>query len=99
MSLEVTERFILENIKEPIEFASKNVGTKDYKTVLQEKLQEHGEVSIKYEIIKEEGPDHNKMFTAQVECNGKKLAIGSGKSKKNAEMQAAKKALEDMIRK
>ena len=97
--LEVTERFILENIKEPIEFASKNVGTKDYKTVLQEKLQEHGEVSIKYEIIKEEGPDHNKMFTAQVECNGKKLAIGSGKSKKNAEMQAAKKALEDMIRK
>ena len=39
------------------------------------------------------------MFTAQVECNGKKLAIGSGKSKKNAEMQAAKKALEDMIRK
>ena len=82
------------NIKEQIEFASKNVGLKDYKTFLQEKLQVHGEVLIKYEIIKEEGPDHNKTFTAQVSCDGKKLASGTGRSKKAAEMEAARKAIE-----
>jgi ribonuclease-3 len=94
--LEVTEEFILKNIKQAIEFASKNVGLKDYKTVLQEKLQENGEVLIKYEIIEEKGPDHNKVFTAEVECDGKKLAIGTGRSKKSAEMEAARKALEDL---
>lgn len=91
--LEEAERFIVENLKEEAELASKNVGQKDYKTVLQEKLQEHGEVHIKYEIIKEEGPDHDKKFTARVSCNGKILATGEGKTKKLAEMEAAKKAL------
>ena len=88
------QEFILENIKDEVEFASHNVGVKDYKTVLQEKLQKHGEVQIKYTIINEQGPDHNKTFTAQVECDGKKLAIGSGRSKKQAEMEAARKAIE-----
>ena len=88
------EKFILENIKEYIEFASKNVGMKDYKTVLQEELQKKGEVSIQYCLVKEEGPDHEKIFTIEVECDGKKLAQGTGKSKKKAEMEAAKKALE-----
>ena len=93
-NLEETEKFILNNIKEQIEYASKNVGIKDYKTVLQEKLQVHGEVSIKYKIIKEEGPDHNKVFTAEVEVNGNKMAEGTGKSKKSAEMEAARQTLE-----
>lgn len=93
-SIEEAQKFILENIKEQIEFASKNVGLKDYKTFLQEKLQIHGEVLIKYEIINEEGPDHNKTFTAEVSCDGKKLASGVGRSKKAAEMEAARKAIE-----
>lgn len=88
------EKFIVDNLKEEIEIASKNVGMKDYKTVLQEKLQVHGEVNIKYTIIKEKGPDHDKTFVAQVSCNGKKLAVGEGKNKKTAEMNAAQKALE-----
>lgn len=88
------EKFIVDNLKEEIEIASKNVGMKDYKTVLQEKLQIHGEVNIKYTIIKEKGPDHDKTFVAQVSCNGKKLAVGEGKNKKTAEMNAAQKALE-----
>lgn len=91
--IEVVQNFILENIKDNIEFASKHIGTKDYKTVLQEKLQVHGEVKILYNIIKEEGPDHDKTFTAEVECDGKKLAIGKGRSKKSAEMEAARKAI------
>ena len=71
---------------------------KDYKTVLQEKLQVHGSVEIKYNIIKEEGPDHDKNFVAEVLCNGQVLAQGNGKNKKSAEMDAAKNAL-DRIKK
>lgn len=89
------KKFIIENLKEPIEIASKNVGKKDYKTVLQEKLQEHGSVHIEYNIIKEEGPDHSKVFTAEVKCNGKQLATGTGSTKKQAEMEAAHKVLEE----
>ena len=92
--IEEAEKFILKNIKKQIEYASKNVGVKDYKTVLQEKLQVHGEISIKYNIIDEQGPDHDKLFTAEVEINGKKMAVGKGKSKKSAEMEAAQKTLE-----
>jgi len=91
--LEEAENFIIENLKEEAAIASKNVGQKDYKTVLQEKLQERGEVYIKYDIIKEEGPDHDKKFTARVSCDGKVLATGEGKTKKAAEMEAAKTAL------
>ena len=94
--LEEARRFIEENLKDEIEIASKHVGQKDYKTVLQEKLQENGNVDIEYDIIKEEGPDHDKKFTAEVKCNGKILAQGIGRTKKQAEMEAAKKALDNM---
>lgn len=94
--LEPVKKFIIENLKDDIESATKHVGIKDYKTVLQEKLQEHGEVLIQYNIINEKGPDHDKSFESEVKCNGKVLATGSGKSKKQAEMQAAKKALEKL---
>lgn len=93
--LEEAEKFIVENLKDAILDATKHVGDKDYKTVLQEKLQEHGEVKIEYKTIGESGPDHNKMFVVDVEVNGKFLAKGKGKSKKEAQMQAAKKALEN----
>ena len=94
--LEEAERFIVENLKDEIEVASKHVGEKYYKTVLQEILQQHGEVKIEYDIIKEEGPDHDKTFTAQIKYNDKPLAIGIGKTKKSAQMEAAKKAIEDI---
>jgi len=92
-NLENAEKFIIENLKNSIEIASKHVGTKDYKTVLQEKLQVHGDVHIGYKIIRETGPDHDKHFTAQVICNRKVLATGEGHSKKSAEMEAARKAM------
>ena len=92
--LEPATNFIINNLKKDIEIASKNVGQKDYKTVLQEKLQAHGEVHIEYKIISEYGPDHDKTFVAEVMCNGKTLATGKGNSKKHAEMSAAKCALE-----
>ena len=94
--LEEAEKFIIENLKDSINIATSHVGMKDYKTVLQEKLQVHGSVIIKYNIIKEFGPDHDKNFVAEVICNGKILAEGTGKTKKMAEMEAAKKALSNM---
>lgn len=94
--LDPVQKFIIKNLEKPIENATKNVGMKDYKTVLQEILQQNGEVSIKYTIINETGPDHDKKFEAEVEVNGKMLATGIGKSKKQAEMQAAKKAMENI---
>lgn len=94
--IEPADKFIIENLDKEIDEATKHVGVKDYKTVLQEKLQEHGEVKIEYEITNEEGPDHDKRFEAQVSCNGKILAKGEGKSKKEAHMNAAKKALENL---
>lgn len=93
-NLEEAQRFIIGNLEDEIENATKHVGQKDYKTVLQEKLQIHGNTNIKYTIIEEKGPDHEKVFVAKVEWNNRKLAIGEGKSKKQAEMEAAKKALE-----
>ena len=93
--LNKAEEFIIDNLKEAMEYAAKHIGMKDYKTVLQEKLQKNGDVHIEYNIVKEEGPDHDKVFTAEVKCDGKILARGEGKSKKMAEMQAAKIALEE----
>jgi len=96
--IEKPRKFIIENLKDAIEEASLNVGKKDYKTVLQEKLQIHGDVKIEYITIKEEGPDHNKIFTVELLCNNKKLSIGQGTSKKNAEVEAARIALEKISR-
>ena len=89
--LEPAKKFIIKNLKDDIEIATKHVGQKDYKTVLQEELQKNGDVKIEYKIIKETGPDHDKKFEAEVCFNGKVLATGIGSSKKSAEMEAAKK--------
>lgn len=94
--LEQAEKFIIENLSMYIDESTKHVGDKDYKTVLQERLQIHGEVIIKYNVIKELGPDHEKIFVVEVLCNNQKLAEGMGRNKKQAEMDAAKNALNNM---
>ena len=86
------KNFILPNIIPQIEDYIKN-GNKDYKTQLQEKLQAHGEVKIEYKLVGEKGPDHAKIFSVEVYCNDVLLGSGEGKSKKDAEMNAAKEAL------
>ena len=96
--LNKAERFILDNLKESIEISSRSVGMKDYKTVLQEKLQKDGNVKIEYNVIEEVGPDHDKKFIVEVKCNGKKLANGEGSTKKAAEVEAAKLALRQELR-
>ncbi|TEB05513.1 Ribonuclease 3 [Pelotomaculum schinkii] len=66
---------------------------RDYKTELQELVQQRGGGQVQYLILKEEGPDHHKIFTAGVLLKGEVAGRGSGRSKKDAEQQAAKSAL------
>ena len=65
----------------------------DYKTVLQEIIQQNPEESVTYEISDESGQAHNKQFTANVLLNGQIIGTGTGKSKKEAEQNAAKEAI------
>lgn len=66
---------------------------RDYKTELQEIVQQRGGEQVQYVILQEDGPDHHKVFTAGVYCRGELAGRGSGRSKKDAEQQAAKEAL------
>lgn len=66
--------------------------SEDYKTRLQEKLQQNGDIKIEYRLVKEEGPAHNRIFTMAVYANGDFIAQGQGRSKKQAEQEAAKAA-------
>lgn len=66
----------------------------DYKTKLQEEVQAEHRNSVVYKVVGEEGPAHNKTFTVSVSFNDVIIAYGKGKSKKEAEEDAAKKALE-----
>ena len=65
----------------------------DYKTRLQELVQERPGAQLQYAVTGEEGPDHDKTFTVEVTLDGKVLAAGTGRSKKAAEQQAACAAL------
>lgn len=91
--VENARKVILRVMENALNKAVKGRLYRDYKTALQEELQKNPGVTIEYEIVNEEGPDHQKTFTARVLCDGKSLGQGSGKSKKEAEQQAAKDAL------
>lgn len=70
----------------------------DFKTELQEYLQQNGPVHIRYELVKEEGPSHDKIFTVQLIVDGKKYKTASGKTKKAAEQMAAKLTMEELTK-
>lgn len=69
---------------------------KDHKTFLQEIVQKNHEESLKYVLVSETGPDHDKHFVMEVHLNSNVLGKGGGRSKKEAEQNAAKQALEMM---
>lgn len=79
-----------------IEMAMEGRLGSDAKTSLQEKLQTKGSVSISYRIIDEEGPAHDKRFTAAVIVDGKEAGRGMGRSKQAAESAAASEALRNI---
>ncbi len=67
------------------------------KSRLQEYTQAKFKITPTYKIVEEKGPEHDRIFHVMVIIKGKKYALGSGKSKKEAEEQAARKTLEKMI--
>ena len=69
----------------------------DYKTHLQEVLQARGITDIRYQMTGEEGPDHDKTFTVALYIDGVPSSQGRGKSKKQAEQNAAMKALKEEL--
>ena len=68
----------------------------DYKTTLQEIIQQNPEEHLDYVLTGESGPDHNKQFTVEVHLNSNVIGTGRGHSKKEAEQQAARQALKLM---
>ncbi|MBU5488647.1 ribonuclease III [Clostridium sp. MSJ-8] len=94
--MEVAKEFILDRFKDIIIKAINNKIVLDFKTELQEYLQQDGEVDIKYEVVKLEGPPHRREFYVDLSVNGVLKGKGVGHSKKAAEQNAAKTALEEM---
>ena len=68
----------------------------DFKSALQEFLQQSGPAVPEYEIIQTVGPEHDKTFTVRVSLNGKELGTGKGHNKKQAEQAAAHQALTNL---
>lgn len=71
----------------------KQMHNADYKTALQELVQQKKDQVLTYELIGESGPDHDKQFRVQVLLNGAPIGEGAGRSKKRAEQDAAHNAL------
>lgn len=90
---ETAKKWLLSLMSEELETAGKKPSS-DYKTIIQEKTQKDGKGKVTYQLISESGPDHDKRFSVSVMVDGKKIAEGIGSSKKEAEQNAAKKAME-----
>jgi ribonuclease-3 len=71
-----------------------NAAFHDFKSALQERVQSAGDPLPEYAVVGETGPDHHKTFQVQVRVGGKPMAEAVGRSKKEAEQEAARLALE-----
>jgi ribonuclease III len=67
----------------------------DFKSELQERLAQRGEF-VTYRVVKEEGPPHERRFETAAEVDGRPVGLGTGRSKKESEQQAAREALDDL---
>lgn len=94
---DMAEKICLKLLNKTIEDEINNITeNKDYKTRLQEEVQKGKNKSVEYKLVKEEGPAHDKIFYVEVYVNNTKIGEGNGKSKKEAQQQAAKEALENI---
>ena len=84
------ERFVLVNV--PVT----RLHNADYKTALQEQVQQKRNQTLLYTLVGESGPDHDKQFQVELSLNGKVIGRGVGSSKKRAEQDAARMALENL---
>jgi ribonuclease-3 len=92
----VVKNFIEKTIISHLDDVMKNKLYKDPKSLFQEIIQEKFRITPGYEVLSEEGPDHAKIFTVGVYCGDKLMAKGSGLSKQEAEVEAARNALQDL---
>ena len=93
--IESAREFVLPFVIEMLEHED-SLSFKDYKTILQEIIQQNPEERLEYVVTGESGPDHDKHFTVEVHLNSNVIGKGGGRSKKEAEQQAAREALELM---
>lgn len=92
---EEAKKFVLKHIIPAINHP-KDFASHDYKTQLQEIVQKNPEETIEYVLVAESGPDHDKRFTVEARINSNSVSRGTGKSKKQAEQNAARDALKLM---
>ena len=92
--MEAAQRFIEQFIL--VEVPVKKLHNADYKTALQELVQQKKNQVLSYALVGESGPDHDKQFDVEVSLNGQVVGAGSGSSKKRAEQAAARAALEKL---
>jgi ribonuclease-3 len=86
----LVERYFFHDVKE------KKLGSQDYKTRLQEISQMLFHAPPTYRVVSETGPDHAKRFITAISVGGKVLGKGEGRSKKQSEQEAARKALREL---
>ena len=91
---ENAEQFVLAFLSPAVE--THHINFKDYKTTLQEVVQQNPDENVNYVLVGESGPDHNKVFEVEVHLNSNVIGKGKGRSKKSAEQEAAKEALKLM---
>ncbi len=91
--LDVIRSFVLGFIKREIDFISKNSTFVDYKTMLQQIIQQSEGEKLEYVLVDETGPDHSKTFVTEARLNGSTIGKGSAGSKRESEQMAAKEAL------
>ena len=96
LGIETVKKVILKLFSRDTEKAPKNFTGGDYKTALQEEVQKTDKDGVTYDIISESGLAHDKTFVAIAIVSGKEIGRGSGKSKKEAEQDAASEALKSM---
>lgn len=92
---EAAKNFIDKNLFDLIDEIVKNKTWLDAKSHFQEKAQEVAGITPVYKTLKESGPDHDKKFTVGVYLENELVISGEGKSKQEAEQDAARKALEE----
>ena len=89
----VAQSYLLNMMQEEIDYVCSHGIYTDYKTRLQEYLQQHGDVDISYQLLGSSGPEHNKIFTSEVLLEGRVIGEGQGRTKKDSEQHAAQQAL------
>ena len=93
--MEPAEKFVLRFIIPEAE-SQRRRRFKDFKTALQEIVQQNPGERLEYVLSGESGPDHNKTFISEVHLNSNVIGVGRGRSKKESEQQAAHEALKLM---